>query len=77
MTGFVIAGIAAVFAGLILVVTAIRHHAERLPKHTAMLIGGMMLTAFGLVIAGIVIAGFAIVYQRSAPLALNAATPSP
>jgi uncharacterized membrane protein len=72
MTGFVIAGIAAVFAGLILVVTAIRHHAERLPKHTAMLIGGMMLTGFG-----IVIAGFAIVYQRSAPLALNAATPSP
>jgi uncharacterized membrane protein len=72
MTGFVIAGIAAVFAGLILVVTAIRHHAERLPEHTAMLIGGMMLTGFG-----IVIAGFAIVYQRSAPLALNAATPSP
>ena len=72
MTGFVIAGIAAVFAGLILVVTAIRHHAERLPKHTAMLIGGVMLTGFG-----IVIAGFAIVYQRSAPLALNAATPSP
>ena len=72
MTSFVIAGIAAVFAGLILVVTAIRHHAERLPKHTAMLIGGMMLTGFG-----IVIAGFAIVYQRSAPLALNAATPSP
>ena len=72
MTGFVIAGIAAIFVGLILVVTAIRHHAERLPKHTAMLIGGMMLTGFG-----IVIAGFAIVYQKSAPLALNAAQATP
>ena len=72
MTAFVTVGIAAIFVGLILVVTAIRHHAERLPKHTAMLIGGMMLTGFG-----IVIAGFAIVYQRSAPLALNAAQATP
>jgi hypothetical protein len=37
-----------------------------------MLIGGMMLTAFGLVIAG-----FAMAYQRAAPLALNAAVPTP
>ena len=72
MTAFIIAGIAAIFVGLILVVTAIRHHAERLPKHTAMLIGGMMLTAFG-----IFVTGFVIVYQRSAPLALNAAVPTP
>jgi len=72
VTAFVIIGIVAVFVGLILVVTAIRHHAERLPKHTAMLIGGMMLTGFG-----IVIAGFAIVYQKSAPLVLNAAVPTP
>jgi len=34
-----------------------------------MLIGGMMATAFG-----IVIAGFAIAYQRAAPLDLNAGT---
>jgi hypothetical protein len=33
-----------------------------------MLIGGMMMTAFGLVIGG-----FAIAYQRAAPLDLNAA----
>jgi len=72
MTGFEVIGVVATLAGLALVVTAIRHHAERLPKHTAMLIGGMMLTAFG-----IVIAGFAIVYERSAPLALNAAVPTP
>jgi uncharacterized membrane protein len=72
MTAFEIVGALATLIGLIMVVTAIRHHAERLPRHTAMLIGGMMLTAFG-----IVLAGFAIVYQKSAPLALNAAVPTP
>ena len=72
MTAFEIVGVVATLVGLVLVVTAIRHHAERLPRHTAMLIGGMMLTAFG-----IVLAGFAIVYQGAAPLALNAATPTP
>jgi uncharacterized membrane protein len=72
MTAFEIVGVAAVFAGLTLLVVAIRHHGERLPKHVAMLIAGMMLTAFGLVLAG-----FAIVYQNSAPLALNAAGATP
>jgi hypothetical protein len=72
MTVFEIVGIVATLIGLVLVVTAIRRHGERLPKHTAMLIGGMMLTAFG-----IVITGFAVVYQRTAPLALNAAVPTP
>jgi hypothetical protein len=72
MTAFEIVGLVGVLAGLVLVVTAIRHHGERLPKHTAMLIGGMMLTAFGLVVAG-----FAIVYQNTAPLAFNAAVPTP
>ena len=72
MTAFVVIGLVAFFAGLILVVTAIRHHAERLPRHTAMLIGGMMLTAFGLVIAG-----FALVYGNTAPLALNSAQATP
>ena len=72
MSAFVIIGVIATFVGMILVVTAIRHHAERLPKHTAMLIGGMMLTAFGLVLAG-----FAIAWQSTTPLALNAAVPTP
>jgi len=72
MSAFVIVGVGAVFPGLILVVIAIRHHGERLPKHVAMLIGGMMLTAFGLVIAG-----FAVVYQMTTPLALNAAQATP
>ena len=72
MTAFEIVGVVATLVGLVLVVTAIRHHAERLPRHTAMLIGGMMLTAFGLVLAG-----FAIAYENTSPLALNTATPTP
>ena len=72
MSAFSIIGVIAVLIGMALVVTAIRHHAERLPRHTAMLIGGMMLTAFGLVLAG-----FALVYQNTAPLALNSAAPTP
>ena len=67
MTVFTILGIVAVAAGLALLVTAIRHQGEQRPRYAAMLIGGMMMTAFGLVIAG-----FAIAYQRAAPLDLNA-----
>ena len=59
-------------AGLAILVTAIRHQEEQRPRYAAMLIGGMMLTAFGLVMAG-----FAIAYQRTVPLAFNAATPTP
>jgi hypothetical protein len=51
----------------VLLVIAIRHQSEQRPRYAAMLIGGMMMTAFG-----IVIAGFAIAYQRAAPLDLNA-----
>jgi Ca2+/H+ antiporter len=57
----------ALIAGLVLLVTGIRKHEAQHPRHVAMLIGGMMLTAFGLVIAG-----FAIAYQSAAPLDLNA-----
>jgi Ca2+/H+ antiporter len=67
MTGFVIVGALALIAGLTLLVTGIRKHKAQHPRHVAMLIGGMMLTAFGLVIAG-----FAIAYDRTAPLDLNA-----
>ena len=56
----------ALIAGLVLLVTGIRKHEAQQPKHVAMLIGGMMLTAFGLVIAG-----FAIAYQNAPPLDLN------
>ena len=66
MSGFVALGAVALVAGLSLLVTGIRKHQAQQPKHVAMLIGGMMLTAFGLVIAG-----FAIAYQNAAPLDLN------
>ncbi len=49
-----------------LVVNAIRGGIHA-PRATAMLIGGMMLAAFG-----IVIAGFALAYQNAEPLDLNA-----
>ena len=66
MVVFVIVGAAVALAGLGLLVTAIRHQGERQPKYAAMLIGGMMMTAFG-----IIIAGFALAYQNAAPLDLN------
>jgi len=67
VNGFIAAGAVALLAGLVLVVTGIRKHEAQDPRHVAMLIGGMMLTAFGLIIAG-----FAIAYQSAAPLDLNA-----
>ena len=63
---FILIGAVALVAGLVLLVTAIRHQSEQRPRYAAMLIGGMMMTAFGLVIAG-----FAIAYQRAAPLDLK------
>ena len=66
MSLFVPLGIVVLLGGLALLVTGIRRHKEQHPKHVAMLIGGMMMTAFGLVIAG-----FAIAYQRAAPLDLK------
>ena len=67
MSLFIPFGVVVALVGVAVLVTAIRHQSERQPKYAAMLIGGMMATAFG-----IVIAGFAIAYQRAAPLDLNA-----
>lgn len=67
MSPFVPLGAVFAIAGVSMLAVAIRHHHERQPKYSVMLIGGMMATAFG-----IVIAGFAIAYQRAAPLDLNA-----
>jgi Ca2+/H+ antiporter len=64
---FIPLGIVALLVGVGLLVTGIRKHEAQHPKHVAMLIGGMMLTAFGLIIAG-----FAIAYHNAAPLDLNA-----
>ena len=68
MSAFIALGAIALLAGLTLLVTAIRKHEAQHPKHVAMLIGGMMLTAFGLILAG-----FAIAYQNAAPLDLSPA----
>jgi drug/metabolite transporter (DMT)-like permease len=66
MTVFVVIGALIAIAGLAVLVTAVRHQGEQHPRYAAMLIGGMMATAFG-----VIIAGFAIAYQRAAPLDLN------
>ena len=56
MSGFVVIGAVALIAGLSLLVTGIRKHKAQHPRHIAMLIGGMMLTAFGLFLGGFAIA---------------------
>lgn len=58
-------GVIGALVGASFVVTGIRRGPDADPRNTVMLIGGMMLTAFG-----IVIAGFAIVYTSTAPLSL-------
>jgi Ca2+/H+ antiporter len=69
MNGFVPLGGLVLVIGLALLVTGIRKHKAQHPRHVAMLIGGMMLTAFGLVLAG-----FAIAYENAPPLDLNSGT---
>ena len=60
---FVILGALATLVGLAILVSGIRGRAGEDPKAAAKLIGGMMLTAFGLVLAG-----FAIGYAETEPL---------
>ena len=65
-------GAVAFIAGLIMLVRAIRSGGVgEQPRATAMLIAGMMITAFGLLMAG-----FAIGFATSEPLDLNAETAS-
>ena len=70
MAGFVIVGTIAALAGVMLVVVGIRRGPDAAPRNMVMLIGGMMLAAFGLVIAG-----FSIVYNHTAPLDFNSGAP--
>jgi hypothetical protein len=67
MSPFVVLGALFALGGIAALAIAIPHQRDRRPKYAAMLIGGMMATAFG-----IVIAGFAIAYKATAPLDLNA-----
>ena len=65
---FIIIGVLALEAGLIIVAIAIRNRGDgENPKATAMLIGGMMLTTFGLLLTI-----FPIVYAAGDPPSLDA-----
>ncbi len=64
---YVAIGAASVLVGLGVLVAAIRGAPGTDPKSTAMLIAGMMATAFGLLMAG-----FAIGFATSEPIDLNA-----
>jgi hypothetical protein len=64
---FVAIGVVSLLLGLAVLATAIRGAPGTDPKSTAMLIAGMMVTAFGLLMAG-----FAIAYSSGKPLDLNA-----
>jgi len=63
---YVAIGAVAFVVGLTMLVRAIRGRPGESPKATAMLIAGMMITAFGLLMAG-----FAIGFATSEPLDLN------
>ena len=63
---YVAIGVVAMLGGLAMLVRAIRSRPGESPKATAMLIAGMMITAFGLLMAG-----FAIGFALSEPLDLN------
>jgi drug/metabolite transporter (DMT)-like permease len=68
MGAFLVLGSLVALAGIGAVVFAIRNRrGGGDPKTNGMLIGGMMLAAFGLVLAG-----FSIAWQAAAPLDLNA-----
>ena len=64
---FVAIGAIAFVAGFTMLLRAIRGRPGEDPKSTAMLIAGMMITAFGLLMAG-----FAIGFAQGEPLDLNA-----
>ena len=64
---YVALGAVAFVAGIVMLVRAIRGRPGEDPKSTAMLIAGMMVTAFGLLMAG-----FAIGFATSDPIDLNA-----
>ena len=63
---YVAIGALALVVGLVMLVRAIRGRPGENPRATAMLIAGMMITAFGLLMAG-----FAIGFALSKPLEFN------
>ena len=67
MSAFIALGIVAALAGVVFLAIGVRRPQAQEPRHVAMLIGGMLLTA-----VGIVSAGFALAYQTAEPIELNA-----
>lgn len=63
-------GVAAFAVGIVMLVGAMRSKPGTSPKATAMLIAGMMITAFGMLMAG-----FAIGFATSEPLTYGEAAP--
>lgn len=63
---FLVVGIVALVVGLGMLLAAIRAGVDARPRNMGLLIGGMMLTAFGLLIGG-----FAIGYATTKPLDFN------
>ena len=65
MTGFIVLGAIVAVLGLAVLVAGLKSPVGD-PRRSAMMIGGTMATAFG-----VVIAGFAIAYESAPPLDLN------
>jgi len=65
LTGFIVLGAIVAALGLAVLAAGLRSPVGQ-PKRNAMLIGGTMATAFG-----VIIGGFAIAYESAPPLDLN------
>jgi sulfite exporter TauE/SafE len=65
LTAFSVSGALVGSVGLAVLIAGLRTPTGE-PKRAAMMIGGMMIAAFGLLLAG-----FAIAWQAAAPLDLN------
>lgn len=63
---FTVVGAIAALVGIVMLIAAIRSGVDDRPRNQGLLIAGMMLTAFGLVLAG-----FAIGYATTRPLNLE------
>jgi hypothetical protein len=68
LTGSIVVGAIVAIAGLAVLVAGLKAPVGQ-PRRNAMLIGGTMATAFG-----VIIGGFAIAYESAAPLDLNSGT---
>ena len=63
---FIVGGGIAILIGLVMLATSLKNRGGDQRKHTALLISGMMVFAFGLILAG-----FAIAYATTDPYDFN------